>query len=95
MIMPMAQSDLTAEVQELIAEIIQAHRVQDADWITQVIVSKHSAIQGDDADFYLLCAYKHVRETVRAVLHSYKDRVLGINRTVKWTPKLGQNLAVA
>jgi len=66
------QSDLLHEVQEIIELGLKSGQVMPAAVITQSIVNDHDEIVGADRDFYLLCAYHHVRNSVRAVLRDYR-----------------------
>ena len=44
----------------------------ETDWIAGTVMANHSGIEGHDKDFYVLCAWAHVRTTVRAVLRRYR-----------------------
>jgi hypothetical protein len=70
------QADLKAEVSELILSGIEAGQVMPAGWITEAIMEKHPIpvkVLGDHHDFYTLCGFAHVRDTVRQCLRAYKD----------------------
>lgn len=42
------------------------------DWIAQAIITDHSDIHGEDADFYLCCSRRDVRAEVRRQLNRMK-----------------------
>jgi hypothetical protein len=67
-----SQKDLDLEITKLIDTSIEQGDIVAALWVTQTILSKHSAIEGEDTPFYGLCAYEHVRESVRKVTRRYK-----------------------
>lgn len=69
---PMPQAELSNEVEAAINERLSRREVAPASWITQAVVAAHPGIAGDDAPFYVLCAYEHVRDTVREVLRKIK-----------------------
>lgn len=68
----MKQSELIAEVSGLVEERIERGETTETSWLTQAIVSEHPGIEGDDVDWYLLCAHEHVSDTVRTVVRRYK-----------------------
>ncbi len=70
--MTITQNDLQTEVDELIRIGIEAGQVMPPSWIVNEIVGRHALIDGDDVDFYRLCAFGHVRDTVRRVLRDFK-----------------------
>jgi hypothetical protein len=67
----MKQSELLAEIQTLIDQVITANREEDPAWFIQRIVARHRGIRGKDKPFYVLCAYEHVHDTVRSALRQY------------------------
>ncbi len=69
---PMIQTDLRAEVEELIHSGIDAGQPMQADWITHAVVERHPDLHGGDKDFYVTCAFGHVRNTVRQCLREWK-----------------------
>ena len=64
----MKQSQLEAEVGELIqAKLEHGERTVEA-WLVSELLQMHPGIEGDDESFYLLCADYHLRATVKLVL---------------------------
>jgi hypothetical protein len=70
-----SQKDLDLEITKLIDAAIDHGEIVAARWLTQTILAEHSAIEGDDTPFYNLCAYEHVRESVRKVTRRYKTEL--------------------
>jgi hypothetical protein len=68
----MKQGDLLDEVQAIVDAGIAANRTVPATWLTNEVIESHPDIKGRDVDWYRLCAYEHVRDTVRKVLRQYK-----------------------
>jgi hypothetical protein len=68
----MKQADLIDEIQTIVEVGISANRPTPASWLTNEVVASHPDIKGRDTDWYVLCAYEHVRDTVRQVLRQYK-----------------------
>lgn len=67
----MKQADLVAEVQRLVERRIDEGLPTEKAWLTHAILSKHTRVKGKDADWYRLCGYEHVGDTVRAVVRRY------------------------
>ena len=68
----LTQADLEMEVFTVIERALAQGNVAPAAWITQSVIADHTAISGDDADWYRLCAYGHVRDAVRKCLRRYR-----------------------
>lgn len=66
-----SQSELIEEIKAVI-DALEDHQPAVASWIVQGIVSAHGDIQGTDKDFYVLCAFGHVRTAVREVFRRYR-----------------------
>ena len=66
-------ADLSQEITNLI-EGAKADGVKEivADWIAHGVMKAHPFIEGNDSDFYEVCAYRTVRETTRAVISAYQ-----------------------
>lgn len=70
--MVQTQTDLESEVHEMIQLGVRQNMVMPATWIAQAVVERHSNISGLDRDFYVLCAWAHIRVSVRRVLRTYR-----------------------
>jgi len=66
-----SNNDIIDEIRGVI-DALEDHQHGVPSWITQGIVSEHSEIEGADKDFYLLCAYAHVRTLVAKELNRFK-----------------------
>lgn len=69
---PMKDSEIEAEVLTVIEDRIARNETTEPEWLTHGIVQGHDKIEGADLDFYLCCAYGHVRSIVRKVVQRYK-----------------------
>ena len=67
----MSDTSVTAEVRKFIADKIANGETIVVDWLTHEIINSKGAIEGDDAEFYRVCAYKHIRDVVRACVGKY------------------------
>jgi len=64
-----SEKDLFDEVQA----IVDANQCAiKTDWLANSVMSRHSDISGSDKDFYVLCAWAHVKTAVRAVVRRYR-----------------------
>src|SRR5712691_5656868 len=70
-----SETDLMREVTDEIENCLALDRPVQAAWLTNKIVGSHSRITGDDKEFYTLCAYEHVRDTVRQALRKYRPEL--------------------
>jgi len=68
----MNQSDIDREIDDLIQSNISVGVPINASWLTHAIIEKHPQVSGADVDFYQLCAFGHVRNTVRNCLRAWK-----------------------
>jgi len=64
----MTQTELEREVRETVNEKLATGESVPAQWLVHAIMAAHGDINGDDADFAVLCSHAHVRRTVREVL---------------------------
>lgn len=71
----MKQHELYEEVSQEIDAAIQEGKPVNANWLTHFIVQRHSGIKGKDTEWYQLCAYEHVRDTVRQSIGRYRPEV--------------------
>lgn len=67
-----SQFDLEQEVKETVEDLVDQGQVVKTDWVTQSIVKQHAGITGDDAEWYQLCAFGHIRYLVRQRLRLFK-----------------------
>lgn len=77
------EADIVSEIRTLVEEGIEQGQVQRPALIVQAIVDEHPDITGDDKDFYLRCAYQHIRDAVRKVLSDYKAHPGPTNQQMK------------
>lgn len=53
---------------------VREKRIVNPDWLTKFIVDRHPNIQGADVSWYQICAYGHVRDTVRQCVGRFKSK---------------------
>lgn len=70
--MSYSQQDLEREISEVIDKAIDQANIVSTKWLTQLILSKHSDIEGRDTPFHTLCAFEHVRDSVRKVTRKFR-----------------------
>lgn len=64
-----SEKDLIAEVE---AAVNSRQCAIETDWIANLVMSNHRNLSGDDSEFYLLCAWAHVKDAVRVVVRRFK-----------------------
>lgn len=62
------------EIRKFVSDKVNAGAIVRVDWLTAEIISERDRIEGDDADFYLICAHKHVSEIVKECIGKYKPK---------------------
>lgn len=68
-----SESDLVAEVREIIRKNVEKGTTVPSPWVTQEVLSSHDKIYGEDTDFHRYCALEHVKDTVRAEVGRWKS----------------------
>jgi hypothetical protein len=69
----MTQRELVAEIERVIeVECLEARRVIRSVWVKERVLARHPSIEGDDADFALLCVAAHVGATVDSVVRRFR-----------------------
>lgn len=66
-------SELVTEIRSITDRFIGHGATLHPDWITQEIMSNHSEIIGNDADFHLCVSRETVRNQVRRQINRYKN----------------------
>ena len=67
----MSDASITAHIRKFIADKVANNEVVVVDWLTHEIIGSKSLIEGDDIEFYRVCAYAHVREIVKRCVGKY------------------------
>src|SRR4051812_7114598 len=70
--MPFSENDLVRAVKAVIGGRIDAGLPSPKNWIIHEVIRRHDNIEGDDTEFYRICAFGHVGSVVRKVLSDYK-----------------------
>lgn len=68
----MSEHSVTEEIHKLIDEKIESGIVVHADWIAASILSIKDQIDGDDAPFYRVCAYRDVVRIAKRVIGKFQ-----------------------
>lgn len=63
---------LYSKVRSIIDTRLDAGEIVALTWITHQIVADHDGIQGEDAEFYRLCAYDAIQRVAKRVLGKYE-----------------------
>ncbi|MGQ3297726.1 hypothetical protein [Reyranella sp.] len=68
----MSDTSIRTEVRAVIEEKISAGVAIRADWVAVGILETKSKVEGDDAEFYRVCAYNEIRRIAKEVLGKWK-----------------------
>jgi hypothetical protein len=68
----LSQTELIEEVEELLLARIENGLITDPAVLAQDVMEKHPDLRGADSDFYVLCAWNHVRVCIRILLRDHK-----------------------
>ena len=68
----MTQTELLEEIEALVLARIELGLITDTMSIAKDILDAHDDLHGADTDFYELCAWNHVRVSIRMVLRDHK-----------------------
>ena len=71
----LSEKELVAEVAELVERGLSEGRTVQAASLVSAVISRHERVEGEDKDFYLLCAWSHVRVVARQALRRYKEPI--------------------
>jgi hypothetical protein len=68
----LSQQELLDEIEELVLQRIERNLVTDPVLLAEKIMEHHPLPRNGDVDFYELCAWNHVRYSIRVVLRDHK-----------------------
>lgn len=60
------------EVRKFVSDRVNSGAIVRVEWLTAEIIAAKSGIDGEDCDFYLVCAHKHIAELVKDCIGKYK-----------------------
>lgn len=63
---------INASIEKLVSDKIQNAEPVAMSWITQEVLSNHGNIQGDDTEFYMVCARHYVSDQVKRQIKKYE-----------------------
>lgn len=62
------------EIRKYVTDKVNSGAIVRVDWLTAEIIASKDRFEGDDSDFYLICAHKHVAEIVKDCIGKYKPK---------------------
>lgn len=62
------------EIRKFVTDKVNSGAIVRIDWLTAEIISQRDQFEGEDADFYLICAQRHVSEIVKECIGKYKPK---------------------
>lgn len=62
------------EIRKYVTDKVNSGAIVRVDWLTAEIINQRDRFEGADADFYLICAHKHVAEVVKECIGKYKPK---------------------
>lgn len=68
----MDEHSVTAQIRALIEEKIASGVSVRADWVARGIIQKKDQIEGEDAPFYQVCAYRDVKRIAKRVIGKFE-----------------------
>ncbi|QDP58786.1 MAG: hypothetical protein GOVbin1573_73 [Prokaryotic dsDNA virus sp.] len=78
----MERPNITAEVRAFIEDKLANGEIIRVEWVKHEFVMRHDHIEGEDADFYRICAYEHVGRVVKKVIGLYQPKPAGDEQLV-------------
>lgn len=60
------------EIRKFVTDKVNSGAIVRVEWLTAEIISRKDRFEGEDSDFYLVCAHKHVAEIVKDCIGKYK-----------------------
>lgn len=70
----MQSINIHGEIRKLIADCVQAGEVRTVSSYVDIIMADHSAIEGEDADFYLICTRARIKDIVSATIGKFAPK---------------------
>ncbi len=72
--------NIHGEIRKMIADCIERGEARSVASFVDTIMAKHSAIAGDDADFYLICARHRIKEIVSTTIGKFQPKARSVDR---------------
>lgn len=73
-----SKTDVTNEIRKIVTDRLNAGKIIRAEWLTTEILSMKSAIEGEDADFYVACAVDFIRDTTKRCIGDYAPKASAV-----------------
>lgn len=62
------------EIRKYITDKVNSGAIVRVDWLTAEIIAAKDRFDGEDSNFYLICAHKHVAEVVKDCIGDYRPK---------------------
>lgn len=69
-----SKTDVMNEIRGIVHERVDAGVTIRVEWLTQEILATKSAIEGDDAEFYIACGVDFIKDAVKRCIGSYEPK---------------------
>jgi len=66
--------NIHSEVRKLITDYVDRGEVQDVQFYVNTIMARHTAIEGADTDFYVICTRQRIKEVVTATISRFNPK---------------------
>lgn len=70
----MQSINVQSEIRKLVTDCVERGETRTVASFVDIVMSDHSAIEGDDADFYLVCTRARVKEIVTKVIGKFSPK---------------------
>lgn len=70
----MQSINVQSEIRKLVTDCVERGEVNSVNYYVDIVMADHPSIEGDDADFYLICARARVKEIVSATIGKFKPK---------------------
>lgn len=67
-------AEVTNEIKRLVLDKVNNGVIVHPDWLTTEIMNMKSGFEGDDSDFYIVCARQWIWSTVRSMIPKYAPK---------------------
>ena len=66
--------EIRSEIRKVVTDTIEAGAIGNVQFFTARVMAQHDSIEGDDADFYLICAREVVVSEVKKAVGKYDSK---------------------
>lgn len=72
--------NIHSEIRKLIADCVQRGEARTVASYVDIVMADHSAIEGDDADFYLVCTRARIKDIVSKTIGKFQPKAQASDR---------------